>query len=301
MDKVNVQAVGFGGLESSAMTLAMAERGFAVIPHPDLPGLVADRAATAGLIVLCAVRSEESLSVLKATMTDQPSWLYAAGLDPSAPGLLSKALLVQGLRVFLLPPDPAVLRRHCAAMKEELGERSETRALLSGLGSYAASFSWRSDRLRVTRAARWAAAQLRAFGYAASVDEEDEMALSLEEALVNSVEHGNLELDSSMRPADPRDPDVFEETKEARLKDERYGGRELGLKITIEADRATISISDQGPGFDSSLIAMPGEENAADNSGKGFFMIRRAFDDAYYGNRGRELTLVKRRLKKQEV
>ena len=63
--------------------------------------------------------------------------------------------------------------------------------------------------------------------------------------------------------------------------------------LAISGDAATIVLEDEGAGFDASKIdASP---SGLDVSGKGFWLIKRPFDEAAYNSKGNKLTLVRRR------
>jgi anti-sigma regulatory factor (Ser/Thr protein kinase) len=122
---------------------------------------------------------------------------------------------------------------------------------------------------------------------------EDECALALEEALVNSMEHGNLELDSSLRPDDALGEDRYEAERAKRIADPAYGERLIRMRVTIGPDEAVIVIEDEGPGFDTSKI--DDSPSGLEVSGKGFWLIKQPFDAAAYNEKGNQLTLARHR------
>jgi anti-sigma regulatory factor (Ser/Thr protein kinase) len=59
---------------------------------------------------------------------------------------------------------------------------------------------------------------------------------------------------------------------------------------------ATISIRDQGPGFDPKSLPDPTDpENIGKISGRGLLLIRTFMDDVRFNDTGNEITLVKRK------
>jgi hypothetical protein len=65
------------------------------------------------------------------------------------------------------------------------------------------------------------------------------------------------------------------------------------LSMEIEGDAARITIEDEGEGFDTSgIVEGP---SGLDVSGKGFWLIKKPFDEAAYDAKGNRLTLVRRR------
>ncbi|MBX5495723.1 MAG: ATP-binding protein [Bryobacteraceae bacterium] len=103
------------------------------------------------------------------------------------------------------------------------------------------------------------------------IDEEElhKVGMAVREAMVNAVVHGNR----------------FNENKKVRL------------VVSLEPDRLTVRIADQGEGFDMSSLPDPlAEENLLRQSGRGILLIR-AFVDRFDVRRiepsGTEVTLIK--------
>jgi anti-sigma regulatory factor (Ser/Thr protein kinase) len=99
--------------------------------------------------------------------------------------------------------------------------------------------------------------------------------LALEEALLNAVEHGNLELDSRLRSADAARGDPYEVLRDERLADPTYALRKVRIALRVDAELATLEVTDDGTGFvDSAGAGAP----SADPGGRGLELIRRAFE-----------------------
>jgi hypothetical protein len=248
-------------------------------------------------VVLCfvCVRDEEGLSRLKGALTDHPEAKVVACAPLEDRSLCFKAAASGPAAMAFLPLDRNEVERaaaRCHRLAEE--ERCLFLARPGGRAMIGYELTWATRSFPVTPLARYSARFLRAWGFASGQSEEDAIALSLEEAMVNSLEHGNLELDSSLRPASPLDEDLYEERREQRMRDEAYGGRPLTLRIQTEGETARLTLIDSGPGFDWRKAGYD-ESKAADVSGKGFALIRRAFDGARYEEDGTVLVLEKRR------
>ncbi|MDX2154724.1 MAG: ATP-binding protein [Bryobacteraceae bacterium] len=105
----------------------------------------------------------------------------------------------------------------------------------------------------------------------AGVDEDElhRVGMAVREAMVNAVVHGN-----------------------------RYSANKIvRLTVSIEPDRMTVRITDQGEGFDPVEVPDPlAQENLLRQSGRGILLIR-AFVDRFHVRRvepsGTEVTLVK--------
>ncbi len=100
------------------------------------------------------------------------------------------------------------------------------------------------------------------------VGDYDEVRLALREALNNAVKHGS--------------------------------GFNAGMKVHVavrcnHSDGFWISIRDEGPGFDPNKVPDPTHpENLERFSGRGLFMIRELMDDVKFGDRGREIQMLRR-------
>lgn len=117
--------------------------------------------------------------------------------------------------------------------------------------------------------------------------------VALEEALLNAVYHGNLEVSSELRRYDDR---AYYEQIQQRRKQSPYKDRRVRVTATFTRDEARFVIRDEGPGFDVSKLPDPSDPASLDNpSGRGILLIRAFMDEAVHNDRGNEWTLVKRR------
>jgi anti-sigma regulatory factor (Ser/Thr protein kinase) len=247
---------------------------------------------TAQGIVLAAAYDETGLRGQRAAALDDPRpWCFC--VPASERGVVAAAALAREGLMLLLPPEGRELKRLLVALVEEVKERSSGDAAFSGLDRLEAEFTWRTSRFDVSRVCRRLARLLVEAGFYTDRSGEDECALALEEALVNAIEHGNLELDSSLRPGNPLVEDLYEVEKERRLADPAYGGRLVRASLTMGKEEAVLVLEDEGGGFDVSKL--DADPSGLDVSGKGFWLIKRPFDSASYNDKGNRLTLTKRR------
>jgi anti-sigma regulatory factor (Ser/Thr protein kinase) len=118
------------------------------------------------------------------------------------------------------------------------------------------------------------------------------VALALEEAILNAMHHGNLELDSRLRHGDERD---YQRLASERRSMDPYQGRRVHLEARLDADAARIVIRDEGPGFDPGLLPDPTRPPCLDQaSGRGLLLIRSYMDEMAFNASGSEITLVKK-------
>ena len=126
-------------------------------------------------------------------------------------------------------------------------------------------------------------------------DEGDRMqvAMALDEALLNAIVHGNLEVPSSLR-------EVEDGTAYQRLIDQRKLAspyRERRVRVTLEATResAEFVITDMGPGYDpNELCDATDEEHIEGFGGRGMLMIGAFMDDVQHNDCGNEIKMIKR-------
>lgn len=251
-------------------------------------------AAVDAALVFAGVYEEKGLrSQRAAAMDDKRPWCFC--VHGEARALVAQAALAREGKLLLLPPEARELKRLLAVLDDEARDRGSGDAAFLGLGRLEAEFVWRTDGIDISHVSRRIARLLAETGFYGSRSAEDECALALEEALVNSVEHGNLGLDSSLRPDDPLQEDAYEAERARRLAEPDYGGRLVRMSIGIGGEEAVIGIEDEGPGFDTSRI--DDSPSGLEVSGKGFWLIKQPFDGAEYNRKGNKLTLRRRRPK----
>ena len=121
-----------------------------------------------------------------------------------------------------------------------------------------------------------------------------QVATALTEALVNAIDHGNLELDSRLREGDGR---VYRQIGDERAKTPPYSERRVHVTARFQTDLATFTIRDEGPGFDPHTLPDPTDpENLLKPSGRGVMLIRTFMDSVSFNDRGNEITMVKRQV-----
>lgn len=127
------------------------------------------------------------------------------------------------------------------------------------------------------------------------LDDRDRMRIqvALEEALLNSVIHGNLEVSSKLRELDG---DQFEQAIQERQKLDPYRSRRVTLIAEYTREAAKFTIRDEGPGFDVNKVRNPTEDDAIElASGRGILLMRSFMDSIDYNDRGNEVRMVKKR------
>lgn len=127
-----------------------------------------------------------------------------------------------------------------------------------------------------------------------ALTEQDEVrvAVALEEALLNAVIHGNLEVSSKLREEEGT---AYDDLIAERQHDPQYGRRMVRVDCEVSAHEVRFRITDEGPGFDVAGLPDPRDDDRiALASGRGILMMRAFMDDVVYNRKGNEVTLVKR-------
>jgi CheY-like chemotaxis protein len=115
--------------------------------------------------------------------------------------------------------------------------------------------------------------------------------IALEEALLNAIFHGNLELSSELRQDG--------EESYYRLAEERRGvvpfrDRRVYCTARLSRGEVRVNIRDEGPGFDPSTLPDPTDPaNLGRIGGRGLLLIRTFMDSVTHSQAGNEITLVK--------
>lgn len=115
---------------------------------------------------------------------------------------------------------------------------------------------------------------------------------ALQEALINSIEHGNLELDSSLREL--RDDTYWRQGNERR-RQTPYKDRRVFVSAVFTPDEARWTLRDEGPGFNPQTLPDPTDPANLDRcSGRGLLLIRTFMDEVSFNENGTEIRMLKR-------
>lgn len=116
--------------------------------------------------------------------------------------------------------------------------------------------------------------------------------MALNEALVNAIQHGNLELDSALRQEDEQ---VFRDQGSQRRGQVPYRDRRVRVQATLSRAEAIYVVEDEGPGFDPATLPDPTDvTNLERIGGRGLMLIRTFMDEVEHNERGNRITLRKR-------
>jgi CheY-like chemotaxis protein/anti-sigma regulatory factor (Ser/Thr protein kinase) len=118
------------------------------------------------------------------------------------------------------------------------------------------------------------------------------LSIALREAILNAMDHGNLELDSALRE---QDGSAYERLADERRRQAPYKDRWVHITVRETPREAVYVIRDEGPGFDPSSLPDPTDPaNMEKASGRGLLLIRTFMTEVRYNESGNEITLVRR-------
>jgi CheY-like chemotaxis protein len=119
------------------------------------------------------------------------------------------------------------------------------------------------------------------------------VSIALQEALLNAMDHGNLEVSSDLRQQDEKN---YQDQLRARRHEKPYRDRRVHVRAKVSPVEVVYVIRDEGPGFDPSRLADPTDLcNLERVGGRGILLIRTFMDEVYHNASGNEITLIKRR------
>jgi DNA-binding response OmpR family regulator len=117
---------------------------------------------------------------------------------------------------------------------------------------------------------------------------------TLQELLLNSVEHGNLEISYQIKQQAIHQNQLSQLVQE-RLAQPRLAQRTVTIHVHCDRQAGVLEyrITDQGKGFQWKTLLHRTTEacNAADASGRGIFLARSFFPQLHYNDRGNEVTV----------
>jgi CheY-like chemotaxis protein/anti-sigma regulatory factor (Ser/Thr protein kinase) len=118
------------------------------------------------------------------------------------------------------------------------------------------------------------------------------VSIALREALLNAMDHGNLELDSRLRE---REVSEYHTLAEERRRQPPYRDRRVYVQARETPTEAVYVIRDEGKGYDPSGLPDPLDPANLENvSGRGLLLIRTFMSEVRHNATGNEITLIQR-------
>lgn len=166
---------------------------------------------------------------------------------------------------------------------------------LQGLVNERRHFLFRSDELDIPTLVRHLTDRLVPMGFANSAN-VDVLAMAIHEALVNALDHGNLELDSSLKGDLFSEEDPYAALRASRMADPAFAGRLIEVRQAMDTERFELEITDEGRGFDTSRASLdPGGADVAAHCGRGLPLITLVMDEVHFNEQGNQIRMVLRK------
>jgi len=170
-------------------------------------------------------------------------------------------------------------------------ERRQQR-LLQGLANTESHFVLENDRTLIPALVVLIQEYLVRLGLCDQTD-RIRVGVALEEALLNAILHGNLELNSALRQ---QGDDPYYRLADERRQQPPYRDRQVHFTYKLSRSEAVFAIRDEGPGFDPDTLPDPTDPtNLGQIGGRGLLLIRTFMDEVTFSKKGNQITLIKRR------
>lgn len=119
------------------------------------------------------------------------------------------------------------------------------------------------------------------------------VSIALEEAILNAIYHGNLEISSELKE---NGDEPFLALARERQTLAPYCSRLVRIAARVTPLCAAFVVADEGPGFNVANLPDPTDpENLLRPSGRGVLLMRAFMDDVRYNPTGNRVTMVKMR------
>jgi CheY-like chemotaxis protein len=232
-----------------------------------------------GLALVAALKSEFPLVPVVLMTARGNEEIALAALRAGAAGYVPKRILAQDLA--------STVKRILAASRED---RSLSR-LMHRLVNNQSSFVLHNDPTLIPLLLGYMQQVLRCMQLEDELDRL-RIRLAVEEAVLNALYRGNLEISPRLEQSDRV---AFQQLVEERAAEPPYRDRRVHVSWTIARDGLTVVVKDDGSGFDTALSASRADNVDFDTVfGRGLLIMRTFMDEVRYSASGNEVTLVKR-------
>jgi CheY-like chemotaxis protein/anti-sigma regulatory factor (Ser/Thr protein kinase) len=122
--------------------------------------------------------------------------------------------------------------------------------------------------------------------------------IALQEALLNALYHGNLEIGPGLYQ---QGAEALAQAAAQRRRLAPYRERRIRLFANVSHAEAVYVVMDQGPGFDPSILPESTDPaNLCKGTGRGVILMRTFMDRVLFNTSGNQVTLIKRRERKDD-
>ncbi len=181
------------------------------------------------------------------------------------------------------------LQEISTALRQQLRRVTPRPVKTQQTGGFEFEFKFKADPFRIGRARAIAGGFVQRCTNM-SDQELTRLELALEEALVNAVLHGSLEIDPSLRR---RDPDVYQQELVERLTAEELSGRQVRVQLVLHKQTLSITVTDEGSGFDVKAALAALEIGRKRPVGRGLMTMHAFADQVEFNEVGNSVTLTR--------
>ena len=207
-----------------------------------------------------------------------------------------RAMRMGAANFFMKPVPIREMVKSVFHLVEAHREYRQAETGLKGLVEEQRRFLFRSVELDIPGLLRHLTERLVPMGFATDQN-IDVVAMAYHEALVNALDHGNLELDSDLK-ADlfSVEEDPYAALRRKRLADPDYADRKVEVETRLSGERYEVVITDSGPGFDARQLLSP-EDSAHQvrHCGRGLPLIQLVMDEVTFNDKGNQIRMGLRR------
>ena len=115
-----------------------------------------------------------------------------------------------------------------------------------------------------------------------------QLGVALENALLNAMIRGNLELSREVMPV------MSQEMIEERNSQAPYNQRRVYFRSLVTPESAQVTVRDQGPGFNTSEILKSSDPDSfRDGTGRGLVLMQAFMDEVVFDATGNQVTMTK--------
>jgi len=234
-----------------------------------------------GLQLACAVRSEfPDIAVVLMTARGSEEIALEA-LQAGAASYVPKRALAQRL---VETTRRVMTARHDSMCQREALQRLTSRSELFELENDLELLLSLSRYLQLSLAQQWGL----------DLSNRLQVGQALEEAFLNALYHGNLQLDPALKETD--DIGYYAEA-ERRQACEPYCDRRIFVEVRMTPQAVTYVIRDEGTGFDQSRLPSEAAPEDLDRPyGRGVLLMRAFMDSVVFNERGNQVTMSKQRM-----
>lgn len=222
-------------------------------------------------------------------------------INPSLPVVLmtGQASLEYAIRAMRMGAanlfqKPLTLRELVNSVFHLVGLHREFRmaeAGLKGLIHETRRFRFKSSELDIPSTVMHLTDRLVPMGFASATN-VDVIAMAYHEALVNALEHGNLEMDSSLKSDLFSAKDSYAALLQERRVDPEYASRPIEVSLDATPERYEVVITDGGKGFNTRKVSRVSDETLARQCGRGLAMIHMVMDEVSHNAKGNQIRMV---------